>query len=225
MKSPLVRTLKLKVRSEAYNWLASAALEVNQTFNYCNEISWRTGTRTDRKRKWLSGFDLCSLTAGAAEYFEHIGAATIQCVCVAYAKTRVLARRSKLRWRVSRGARRPLGWVPLGSGSYSKFRQSHQSPTASCAKQPCFQFTPSSRLDSKTRMAKSVLDAGWGMLKRMLQFKGEHAGRSVTIVNERNTTRACSTCGALTGPAGYVMLVAAKVGPPWKGNVSPGRAC
>jgi IS605 OrfB family transposase len=78
---------------------------------------------------------------------------------------------------------------------------------------------------AKTRMAKSVLDAGWGMLKRMLQYKGEHAGRSVTIVNERNTTRACSTCGALTGPAGYVMLVAAKVGPPWKGNVSPGRAC
>ena len=54
----------------------------------------------------------------------------------------------------------------------------------------------------KTRMAKSVLDAGWCMLKRMLQYKGEHAGRSVSVVNERNTTRACSVCGAFTGPTG-----------------------
>ena len=54
----------------------------------------------------------------------------------------------------------------------------------------------------KSRMAKSVLDAGWGMLKRMLQYKGEHAGRSVSVVNERNTTRACSVCGAFTGPTG-----------------------
>jgi IS605 OrfB family transposase len=59
----------------------------------------------------------------------------------------------------------------------------------------------------KTRMAKSVLDSGWSMLKRMLQYKGEHAGRSVEVVNERNTTRACSFCGALLGPKGMDMLV------------------
>src|SRR5690606_6272558 len=39
----------------------------------------------------------------------------------------------------------------------------------------------------KTRMAKSVLDSGWGMLKRMLLYKGEHAGRSVRVVSERYT--------------------------------------
>jgi IS605 OrfB family transposase len=60
---------------------------------------------------------------------------------------------------------------------------------------------------AKTRMAKSVLDTGWGMLKRMLQYKGEHAGRSVQVVSERNTTRACSSCGALTGPSGLRHLV------------------
>ena len=59
----------------------------------------------------------------------------------------------------------------------------------------------------KTRMAKSVLDAGWGMLKGFLQYKGEHAGRSVMVVCERNTTRVCSFCSALTGPAGKDMLV------------------
>jgi putative transposase len=59
----------------------------------------------------------------------------------------------------------------------------------------------------KTRMAKSVLDAGWGMLKTQLQYKGEDAGRCVRIVNERYTTQECSSCGALTGPAGLDSLV------------------
>ena len=54
----------------------------------------------------------------------------------------------------------------------------------------------------KTRMATAVLDSGWGLLRQMLQYKGEHASRSVQIVNERNTTRACSNCGSLTGPKG-----------------------
>jgi len=47
---------------------------------------------------------------------------------------------------------------------------------------------------AKTRMAKSVLDSGWGLLKRFLQYKGECAGRTVQIVNERNTSRSCSSC-------------------------------
>jgi transposase len=55
-------------------------------------------------------------------------------------------------------------------------------------------------------LAKGVLDSGWGMLKRMLQYKGEHAGRFVSIVCESNTTRACSTCGALCGPRGLRQL-------------------
>ena len=60
---------------------------------------------------------------------------------------------------------------------------------------------------AKTRMAKSVLDAGWGILKIYLQYKGQQAGRHVLIVSERNTTRECSNCKALTGPSGLDMLV------------------
>jgi putative transposase len=59
----------------------------------------------------------------------------------------------------------------------------------------------------KTRMAKSALDAGWGMLRNQLRYKGEYAGRTVESVNENYTTRACSSCGALTGPAGWTGLV------------------
>ena len=64
----------------------------------------------------------------------------------------------------------------------------------------------SSRKLVKTRMAKSVLDAGWGLLKAQLSYKGHAAGRSVIIVNERYTTQACSNCWALTGPKGLGML-------------------
>jgi transposase len=60
---------------------------------------------------------------------------------------------------------------------------------------------------AKTLMAKSVLDAGWGMLKTFLQYKGRQAGRCVEIVSERNTTRTCSSCKALTGPSGLDMIV------------------
>ena len=54
----------------------------------------------------------------------------------------------------------------------------------------------------RTRMAKAVLDSGWGLLRAQLQVKGEHAGSSVRVVSERNTRRTCAACGALTGPAG-----------------------
>jgi hypothetical protein len=46
-------------------------------FNYCNETSLKAATRTDRKHKCMSGFDLCNLTAGATRYFDKIGADTI----------------------------------------------------------------------------------------------------------------------------------------------------
>ena len=314
------RTLKLKVRGESYRWLDAAAIEVNEVFNYCNDISCATATRTDRKRKWLSGFDLCSLTAGASEYFEHIGADTIQRVCVEYAQKRSATKRLKLRWRVSRGARRSLGWIPFKAASIKRKgrglrfcgkslrvfererlegvkwqqgcfsqdavgdwwlclpvhleieesiapreavgidlgikdlavtsdgerlaagrfyaqaearigmlqRRGHRRQAkrlhrkvARQRQDACHQFSRrivdryqnifvgdvSSPKLARTRMAKFVLDSGWGMLRRMLQYKGEHAGRSVTVVDERNTSRVCSSCGAPFGPSGLRHLV------------------
>lgn len=50
----------------------------------------------------------------------------------------------------------------------------------------------------KTRMAKSVLDTGWGMLKTQLEYKA--MARSVVFeeVNEKYTTQACSGCGCIS---------------------------
>ncbi|MDY0206682.1 MAG: transposase [Pseudomonas sp.] len=50
----------------------------------------------------------------------------------------------------------------------------------------------------KTKMAKSVLDAGWGQLKAMLDYKCDHAGIVFKEVNEAYTTQTCSSCGALS---------------------------
>jgi putative transposase len=319
MTSSFTRTLKFKVRPESYGWLSAAAVEVNGVFNYCNEASLLAATRTDLKRKWLTGFDLCNLTSGSARYFERIGADTIQRICVEYAQKRSAAKLHRLRWRLSRGARRSLGWVPFKSASLKRKGR----VVRFCGKtfrifeagrlngvkwgQGCFAqdavgdwwlclpveraveprpapeesvgidlglkdiavTSDGERLEAgrfyrgveariaqaqrrghrrqakrlhrkaarrradalhkfsrrivnqyetivvgdvssqklvKTRMAKSVLDSGWSMLKRFLQYKGEHAGRSVEIVSERNTTRACSFCGALLGPKGKDML-------------------
>src|SRR5699024_1125914 len=41
----------------------------------------------------------------------------------------------------------------------------------------------------KTKMARSVLDAGWSTLKTMLEYKGTHAGIVFEEVNEAYTTR------------------------------------
>jgi putative transposase len=320
MTSSFMRTLRFKVRPESYGWLSAAAAEVNGVFNYCNEASLLAATRTDLKRKWLTGFDLCNLTSGSSRYFERIGATTIQRICVEYAQKRSAAKRLRLRWRVSRGVRRSLGWVPFQAASLKRkgralrfcgktfrifeaerlngvkwgqgcFAQDAVGDWWLClpVKQPVeqrpapeesvgidlglkdiavtsdgerleagrfyrrvelqiaeaqrrghrrqakrlhrkaarrradalhkfsrrivsqyetiFVGDVSSRKLVKTRMAKSVLDSGWSMLKRMLQYKGEYASRSVEVVSERNTTRACSICGALLGPTGMDMLV------------------
>src|SRR5665213_2169297 len=320
MPLSFTRTLRLKVRREAYTWLNASAVEVNQVFNYCNETSLRAATRTDTKRKWMSGFDLCNLTAGASPYFDKIGADTIQSICTHYAQKRQAAGRLKLRWRVSRGARRSLGWLPfkavnlkrkgvclrfagksfrvfgkerpegvkwqggcfaqdalgdwwlclpvnmeaeqsiapleavgidlglkdiavtssgerLSPGRWtqryaeklaSAQRRGHKRQgkrirrkAARCRADALHKFSRtivdryqniivgdvSSLKLAKTRMAKSVLDSGWGMLKRQLEYQSQQAARTFEVVRESHTSVTCSTCGALTGPRGVNGLI------------------
>jgi len=317
---PYIRTLRLKVKPERCAWLNAAAIEVNQVWNYANETSYKAARPFAGPSKWLSAFDLNNLTSGATEYFDHIGSGTIQRVNAEFATRRNQFRKAKLKWRVSRGGKRSLGWVPFKAAqlklkdkcirfSGTAFRVFEQDRLLGVRwKSGCFAqdavgdwwlFVPleyavaqvpaprdivgldlglrttvatsdedkleagqfyraierkiaqaqrrghkgqakrlhrtaarrrrdalhkfSSKIVKEyqtivigdvsslklvqTRMAKSVLDAGWGLLKAQLQYKGQQAGRCVQIVNESNTTRACSSCKALTGPAGLDMLV------------------
>jgi len=315
-----VRTLRLKVRADGYAWLNAATTEVNQVWNYANATSYKAAHPFAGTGKWLSGFDLDKLTAGATEYFNRIGSETIQRVNAEFATRRNQFKRAKLRWRASKGSKRSLGWIPfkaaqlkrkgkslrfagkafrvferellegvtwksgcfaqdavgdwwlclpverevsqsiapkeavgidlglkdiaatsdgnkLHSGYFyrnieqkiaSAQRRGHKRQAkrlhrtaARRRKDALHKFSRkivneyqtikignvSSLKLAKTRMAKSVFDAGWGILKTQLQYKGQQAGRSVVIVSERDSTRTCSNCKALTGPTGLDMLV------------------
>ena len=50
---------------------------------------------------------------------------------------------------------------------------------------------------AKTRMAKSVLDAGWAMFRNMLRYKASRHGAVYLDIEERFTTQTCSCCGAI----------------------------
>jgi IS605 OrfB family transposase len=49
----------------------------------------------------------------------------------------------------------------------------------------------------KTKMAKSTLDAGWSMLKTMLEYKSHQAGIVFEVVSESYSTQTCSCCGSI----------------------------
>ncbi|MNW08968.1 putative transposase DNA-binding domain protein [compost metagenome] len=64
----------------------------------------------------------------------------------------------------------------------------------------------------KTKMAKSTLDAGWAMLRAMLEYKSHQAGVAFEVVNESYSTQTCSCCAAVPasspkGAAGEVEQV------------------
>ncbi len=49
----------------------------------------------------------------------------------------------------------------------------------------------------KTKLAKSVLDAGWGSIKSVLEYKCAIAGVHFEEINERFSTQTCSCCGSI----------------------------
>ena len=48
---------------------------------------------------------------------------------------------------------------------------------------------------ARTRLAKSIHDAGWGQFLSILKNKAENAGLSVIEVNPNGTSQECSSCG------------------------------
>lgn len=47
----------------------------------------------------------------------------------------------------------------------------------------------------KSRLNRSILDAGWGILDHMLTYKAEDAGRELIRVVPRHTSQRCHSCG------------------------------
>ncbi|WP_129631847.1 RNA-guided endonuclease InsQ/TnpB family protein [Candidatus Oscillochloris fontis] len=50
-------------------------------------------------------------------------------------------------------------------------------------------------------MRKSILDVAWTQFISMTVAKAEEAGRRVILVNPKNTTKMCSTCGEMVPKA------------------------
>lgn len=309
------KTLSVRVKDRHAAVLRQMAFEVNQVFNLANEITSaaysNAGAFGAQKPQWLSAFDIQKMTTGIQrERGYSIGSATVQEVIAHHGKARKQFRRSRLRWRVSGGARRSLGWVPFRSkqaqwqngcvkfaGHYFKVWDSYglvgykfragsfsedsrgrwyfnicvevetQPTTATRAvgidlglkdyatpsegeklvagkfyrdlepalgkaqrarkkarvraihakiknrrKDALHKFSTalvnnhaaifvgdvSSKKLVKTKMAKSVLDAGWFMLKTQLEYKAIARSVVFEVVNERYSTQACSCCGSLS---------------------------
>ncbi len=108
----MVLTFRYRVKGiSAAKQLDRMAVAVNRVWNYCG------GIQIDSRRlnrRWPSGFDLIGLTNGASKELG-LHSDTVQAVCKQFAISRDKARR-RPRWRVSRGAKRSLGWVPFQCG-------------------------------------------------------------------------------------------------------------
>ncbi|MFM2318651.1 MAG: hypothetical protein RLZZ215_1272 [Pseudomonadota bacterium] len=310
-----LKTLKVRIKDKHKPILERMAFEVNQVWNTANEITAFYSYIPVPEVGWLSqsysAFDLQKQLKGIkAERGFIIHSTTVQEVIAVHHKARRQFKTDQLRWRVSGGSRRSLGWIPFKAGaakwksgqvyfaghyfkvwdsyglSQFEFRagsfsqdargrwyfnivvevaQMTSSATgevgvdlglkevATCSNgvkleskqfyrelesklgiaqrankkqrvkaihaqiknrrlNHIHQFTTrlvkenalivvgnvnSSKL-AKTKMAKSVLDASWFMLKTQLDYKSKAMQAVFIEVNEKYTTQACSCCGCIS---------------------------
>lgn len=310
-----MKTLRVRIKDKHAKALDVMACEVNMVWNFVNELS---STHTQRTGKFFSAYDLDKYTSGATKEGLKIHSQTLQSIAAEYATRRKQFKKSKLRWRVSRGSRKSLGWIPfkvgavtykngqlryagqffgiwdsygladykLRSGSFSQdsrgrwyanlcvesvapksvgkesigidlglkdfavmsdgtkieAQRLYRGAEAKLAiaqrannkkrvraihaqienRRKDFLHKLSTRLVkengaifvgnvnaaglAKTKMAKSVLDAGWSTFRTMLQYKSDNAAVWFEEVNERYTTQTCSCCGSIEGPKGLLGL-------------------
>ena len=62
-----------------------------------------------------------------------------------------------------------------------------------------FEDLPPMELGRSRGMRKSIMDVAWTQFISMTVGKAEEAGRTVILVNPRNTSKMCSQCGELVG--------------------------
>ncbi|NEX60221.1 RNA-guided endonuclease InsQ/TnpB family protein [Noviherbaspirillum galbum] len=314
-KEKVVRVLRLRIKDKHAAALRDKAYWVNQVWNYVNELSFKVW---ERERKFLLGYDFATYTKGASKAGVALHSQSIQAIAEEYANKRKQARKVKLRWRVSGGSRRSLGWIPfkatalryrngqlwlsgidkplglwdsyglsgydLGTGNVSEDARGRwyinicATPKAKPMQRPTL-FSDSVGVDlglkdfvatsdgavieaqnlyraleaklrvaqrakktngtraihakianrrkdfhhqlsrrlvdsyaaifignvnaaalAKTRLAKSVMDAGWSQFRTMLKYKSAYAGVWFEEVNEAYSTVTCSDCKKRTGP-------------------------
>ena len=81
-----------------------------------NETSQRI---LERERRFCAGYDLGKLTSGASKEGLSLHSQTVQAISAQYCVRRKQFKRAKLRWRVSYGSRRSLGWIAIKASALS----------------------------------------------------------------------------------------------------------
>ncbi|WP_232072289.1 hypothetical protein [Paraburkholderia pallida] len=104
------RVLRFRLKDKHAKLLRELAREVNLVWNFCNELSLKVW---QREQRFLSGYDFHPFTKGAGKAGLGLHSQTLQAIGEEYAVRRKQACKTKLRWRVSGGSRRSLGWIPF----------------------------------------------------------------------------------------------------------------
>ena len=124
-QEPAYKTFSFRVKdATSGKHLVALGNATNTVWNYLNEISERSARRGP---KWVTKKQLRDLTKGASKELG-LPSQVIQEIIDEFVDKRKQARRPKLRWRVSRGVRRSLGWIPFTNqdvaiaGSIANFR-------------------------------------------------------------------------------------------------------
>src|SRR5699024_6173968 len=117
-----IKTLKVRVKDKHKSLLERMAFEVNQVWNKVNELTSQLsyvpipGQGTIHQN-W-SAYELQKLLKGLrVERGLMIHSTTVQEVIAVQAKSRKQFKTDTLRWRISGGPRRSLGWIPLKKGA------------------------------------------------------------------------------------------------------------
>ncbi len=118
----ILKTLKVRIKDKHTPLLQQWAFECNQVWNEVNAITADVGYVPVPGVGWVrnhfSAFDLQKQLKGInqARGFS-LHSQTIQEVIAVHAKSRKQFKKDKLRWRVSGGSRRSLGWIPFKAGA------------------------------------------------------------------------------------------------------------
>ena len=196
--------LGVRVKDKHAPWARERARAVNTAWNFDNEVSQRI---LHREGRFATAADLHVLTRGAGKEGLPIHSQTLQAVNEEFVARRAQFKRAKLRWRVSdpKSSRYSLGWVPFKKSAIAHRRKDFLHKLSTSQARRCaavFVGDVDAKALAQTRMAKSVLDAGWSAYRTMLKYKCDDAGVWFKEVDERFSTQECSVCHAHTGPKG-----------------------
>lgn len=112
----VTRVLKLRIKDRHAPFLLRQSREVNMVWNYSQEISLKV---LGRERRFMSAYDLDQMTSGATKEGLSLHSQTVQAISAEYCTRRKQFKKTRLRWRASRGPRRALGWIPFKASAIS----------------------------------------------------------------------------------------------------------